>query len=340
MAQIDVAIDFKKTAKLAKTWYIRGKIYYSLATLSETPSSSSEKITYNRISTSSFKKAQELDRKGKYAEVLDKAFHSMNEVYLNEGMIHFNAKDYTNAVFYFGLSKETAIAYDAVDTLAIFNEALSNEKLNNVALALEGYQECIDLKYGGAAIYDFKYILFSLHQRSDEARSILSLGLASFPNDVSLIRSQIKEYTNANEGDQAMHLIDQAINPKPQNAMLYLMRAKLSDKLRLDRSLIEADYQTAINLREDYFDANQKMGLFLYMFGMNEIVRSCTIYDKDGPSDVEEVGKAELRRAIPYLVKALDLKSYARSTLEALKTIYKQLEMTKKYDQICLQLKH
>lgn len=337
---IDLAVQYKKTVKQAKTWYLRGKIYYSIATLSETPSSSGEKVAYNNTSTQAFLKAKELDKKGVFSESMDRTLRMMNTIYLNEGLINFNAKDYSNATFYFELCQKTAEAVGNVDTLAIYNSALSCEKLKNVEEALKNYQKCIDFNYGGPAIYEFKYILLSDIGRVEEAINILSLGLTKYPNDVSLIRSQLKEFTQNDEEQKALDLIDRSIANNPKSAMLYLMRGNLREKLNNNIDLVPLDYKKAIELREDYFDGNQKLGMFYYNHGINDLENSCAILNADEANVLDDLAKDQLQNAIAYLEKARSLKSYDRATLEALKNIYFHLKMTKQYDQIVLQLKH
>lgn len=335
---IDLAIQDPKVTNMAKTWFYFGKIYYSVGTLSETPNFSEEKLIYQKMSAHGLIKAKSLDNKNEYSESIDKTLRMMNEVFLNEGLINFNAKDYSNALTYYELGTSVSESLGLLDTIAIYNTALAYEKLNQVEKAVANYRTCADLDYGGAAVYDFMYNLLYINRQNDKASEVLAEGRTKYPNDISLLRSQLGEYTKKNQPLMALDAIDEAIESKPETAMLYLMRGALKEKIKMESSEVISDYQMAIDLREDYFDGNQKLGVYYYKLGTKTIKESCKITNKGEANMMEQQGMAELRNALTHLEKARSLKSYDRRTLETLKLLYSKLDMTEKYKEVMVDL--
>ena len=122
---IDVAFEKKKTAKQSKAWLLKGKIYYSLATSAWTPTTSEGKLKYFQECVNAFEMAKSTDNKGVNAKEIWQNQKVMNAVFLNEGVLNFNSRDYTNALFFFELSIQTAKSLGFTDTLALYNKSLT-----------------------------------------------------------------------------------------------------------------------------------------------------------------------------------------------------------------------
>lgn len=331
---IDLAVKHKKSAKKSKTWYYRGKIYFSLATTSETPTSSGEKLSHFTTSATAFEKAKSLDKKYQYKNEIRKTQYMMNSVFLTEGVMSFNAKDFTNAASYFELSINAAEYVGVLDTLAFYNAGLAYEKLNQVDNAIAKYQACADVGYKGGDIYYFMYALLRENQRAEESKAILAEGRIKYPNHYSLLTTQLNHYLLDGNNEQALILINKSIEYDSENEVYFFTRATIKESLDKTRSSIVVDYQKAIDLKSNYFDPNYNLGAYYYNVGVDIFQESSESTDPKEIEAMDALGHAELELALPYLERAYELKPNDRRTMESLKMVYALLEMTDKFEEI------
>jgi len=332
--RIDLAIKHTKTAKKSKTWFYRGKIYFSLATTSETPTAPGDKLNHFTTATTAFEKAKSLDKKQQYSSKIRMAQSMMNNLFLTEGVINYNAKDFSNAARYFELSTKSAEYLGRLDTLAIYNAGLCYEKLNQVDNAIARYQVCADHGYKGGDTYYFMYALLLQNQRAEESKAILAQGRVKYPNHYSLLTSQLNQYLMEGNNEQALILINKAIGFDPENEVYYFSRAMIKDALDKMRSSIVADYEKAIGLNPNYFDPHYNLGAYYYNVGVDIFQESSEITDLAEIEAMDQLGHDELELALPYLEKAYELKPNDRRTMESLKMVYAMLEMTDKFEEM------
>ena len=118
---IDLASDHEKSKTLARTWFIRGKVYHSIFD-SKDPSIKGLSPDALIIAYKAYIKATELDLKGRHTDDIKKMLEICALQFINEGVADYANGEFKKALIGF----ETSIAinkmpeFNKIDTLSIF----------------------------------------------------------------------------------------------------------------------------------------------------------------------------------------------------------------------------
>ena len=143
---IDLAKDHEKSRDLARTWFIRGKVYHSIFD-SKDPSIKALAPDALLITYTSYIKARELDLKGWHTEDIKKMLGICALQFINKGVADYANGEFEEAMI--GFENSIAInklpEFNKIDTLSIFNAALTAEKMEDYKSAKSYYNELISL---------------------------------------------------------------------------------------------------------------------------------------------------------------------------------------------------
>ena len=163
---IEQAILNPKANVKNKTWRYRGEIYLNISRDSTLFAAYPDALVRSR---DSYMKAQELDKKGSYASEIQIGLGQVQMASNNMGIGRYNTGDFAGAGTFFDLSAEIASAFDATDTMAIYNAALCYEKAGDVDMAVARYRACADIQYQVPNVYLFISNLLRDNGREEEA---------------------------------------------------------------------------------------------------------------------------------------------------------------------------
>ena len=97
---------------------------------------------------------------------------------------------------------------------------------------------------------------------------------------------------------------------------------------------IVSDYEKALTFNSEHCDAQYSIGAYYYKVGSNLLRESTITDDYEESSKISKLAKIEYRKSLSAFEKALVLKPNERKVIEALKTLYSQLEMTEEYERM------
>ena len=331
---IDLAFQQKNLVKKAKAWLLKGKIYYALATKVGTPTSSEGKLTYFQVAVKAFERAKLTDNKVLHTTEIWRNQKMMNAVFLNEGVFNFNGKDYANALSFFDLSQQTAKSLGFTDSLAIYNSGLTLEKMDRYDDAIKMYKQCAEMDYRGAKIYTIIQYLYTKTDHPEMAKASLAEGRGKYPKNVQLLTTELNNNLKDGNFERAFQLINESIALDPSNAELYFTRASLKESMEKPGSDIVSDYEKALTFNSEHCDAQYSIGAYYYKVGSNLLRESTITDDYEESSNISKLAKIEYRKSLSAFEKALELKPKERKVIEALKTLYSQLEMTEEYERM------
>ena len=137
---IEQAILNPKANVKNKTWRYRGEIYLNISRDSALFAAYPDALVRSR---DSYMKAQELDSKGSYASEIQIGLGQVQMASNNMGIGKYNTGDFAGAGAFFDLSADIAFAFDATDTMAIYNAALCYEKAGDVDMAVANDTELV-----------------------------------------------------------------------------------------------------------------------------------------------------------------------------------------------------
>lgn len=377
---IELVTKNESTAKLLKTWYYGGNLYFNAA-LAPDPECSAkfpgalekcyafylEAIKYNieapgaseldlskeadqiKFQSYIFNRDTEYDEASYMRDILGQKFLFLANAFVNRGVQAFQAGDYEKALDYSQKSVEVNAYLGKVDSLGMFNSALSAQRLKKNDLALEYYSALASIKYGGPNIH--LYIANIFENRQDTIKKIEAIrnGLKQYPDNADLIREELNYLLITGQTDKALANFDKAIANDGENAALFYNRGLIFDELKntnedqaeydKDMSSAASDYNKALELDATFFDAAYNLGAMYYNVGV-EWNNKASNY---GLNETEKYKKASTKAneyfelAMPALEKAHAINADDRNTIASLIKIYaivgnddKYLEMKKK----------
>lgn len=331
----------EKSIPWAKTWEVRGDIYRAIY---QSKDENIKKLADNPLQTSleSFKKALELDEKGRNANGVKINLTLLISDFTDQAVNAFNDNNYELALKSFesildieSMPVMQEAGQAAVDTVIIFNAGLAAYNAEKYDDAIKYYKEAAKYDYNGARTYEL--IASSYTSKQDTASALLTLqeGFEKYPENSSILVLMINIYLNANKVDDAMKYLELAIKQDPENGSFHFAQGSLYDKLGETEKAIKA-YEKAIELKEDYFDAYYNLGAIYYNQGVKQVEVANAVPTNQPDKYEEEKNKAdeEFKKAIPYMEKASEINAEDTFSLESLKTLYYRLKMMDKFDEV------
>ncbi|MEN6454693.1 MAG: tetratricopeptide repeat protein [Prolixibacteraceae bacterium] len=326
----------------SKTWQVRGDIYRAIY---QSKDANVKKLANDPLTTAweSYKKALELDQKGKDANAVKISLTLLISDFTDQAVKAFNENKYESALASFksileienlplmqeGDQKAT------VDTVIIFNAGLAAYNAEKYEDAVKYYKEAAKYEYNGARTFELIASSYINMQDTSQALSTLQEGFEKYPENSAIMVLMINIYLNANKVNDAMKYLNLAIKQDPENASFYFARGSLYDKINQPDSAVVA-YEKAIKLKPDYFDAYYNLGAIYYNQGVKQVEIANSIPSNQQDKYEAEKNKADdyFKQAIPYMEKASEVNAEDTFSLESLKTLYYRLKMMDKFDEV------
>ena len=322
---IEQAIENPKANVKNKTWRYRGEIYLNISKDSTLFAAFPDALT---IAKDSYMKAKELDTKGSYAQECQIGLGQVQMAASNAGITQYNTGDFGRAGGFFDLSAEIASAFEATDTMALYNSALCYEKAGNVELAVARYQACADIQYQVPNVFLFISNLYRTAGQEDLALQTLAEARKAYPREQSLIIEELNIYLTNEEFDKAKENLALAAEQDPTNEILWFSLGSVLDNLGNAEEAIEA-YLKALEVKADYFDANYNLGALYFnqaVQGINEAndmwKPRMTKTESDAQKKLEDDAKALFATAKPYLEAAHAVDADDVETMRSLRDVY------------------
>ena len=337
---IEQAIQNPKANVKNKTWRYRGEIYLNISKDSALFAAYPDALVRAK---DSYMKAQELDSKGSYASEIQVGLGQVQMAASNAGIGNYNTGNFGAAGAFFDLGAEIAQAFEATDTMAIYNSALCYEKAGEVDLAVARYRACADIEYQVPNVFLFISNLYRENGRQAEALETLAEARGLYPREQSLIIEELNIYLTNEEFDKAKENLALAAEQDPTNEILWFSLGSVLDNLGNADEAIEA-YKKALEVKVDYFDANYNLGALYFNQAVQGINAANDMWkprmtkaESDAQKQLEDDAKALFETAKPYLEAAHATDADDLETMRSLRDIYartgdddKMLELTAK----------
>ncbi|MCF8236697.1 MAG: hypothetical protein K9I85_00935 [Saprospiraceae bacterium] len=223
---------------------------------------------------------------------------------------------------------------------AIFSAAVTGMLADKKEASLGFLNTLVESKYDNPYIFD---LLYNAYVDSDKAKAVsyLETGRKLYPEDVSLLFTEINHYLREGKMDELTGKLKLAIEKEPGNKSLYLTLGNVYDNL-FQKALEEKDnttaeqyfqqalthYQKALDLDSSYTDAIYSIGALYYNKAAvytQELSKLADDYSKEGLKKydtLKEKVNAEFDKALPYFKNAEQVDPNDLNTLIALKEIY------------------
>lgn len=357
---IDLASEHIDTKDKAGTQVTKGQIYLTIYEANRRAQeeklmsiSDPNKRTFAAFQTTptteletayqAFVKGKSLDVKKDFNTEL-KLLTNIGIYFNNTGRADYNVKEYPKALAAFERAYEIT---GNSDTTLLYFCATSAELSKDYGKAKGYYQKIIDNKQADGNTYSALVNVYLIMKDTTGGMEVLKKGRAEFPNDINLVISETNYFLKTNKSKEALNNLNIAIQAKPKDANLYLVRGNIYDNLANPKDasgkdlekpqdyaanikLAEADYKKAIELKSGYFDALYNLGVLYFNQGavLNKLADG--IRDNAKYKIANAKADEQFSNAMPILEKAFEVNSADRNTMIALKQIYTRLAMLDK----------
>jgi len=313
IAVIEEAIDAtnpktESSINWPRTWEVRGEIYQAVF---QSKDENYKKLHANPLAEAfkSYQKAIELDTKNKFSNSVRIKLQLLIHDLTSQAERAFNTQNYDEALTSFEqiLAIEEIPVYKAespvqVDTVIIYNAALSAYSAKKFDKAIEYYKIAANYKYNGAQTYERLSESYLSKKDTTGALEIMQQGLNDYPGNSAILVQLINIYEKGNRLEDAMKFLNLAISNEPNNESFYLFRGILFDRMKNPEEAIKS-YLKAIELKPGNFDAFFNLGIVYYNLGVIQIDAANAVPSNQPEKYETEKGKADLefKKALPYL---------------------------------------
>lgn len=345
-AYIEPAIENDKTAMKEKTWRYRGQIYSEIARGRD----EALKAKYPnalQIAVDSYVKAMKLDKRDSWKRENQLALGELQVASMNAAIKAFEDKEYDQAIAGFLMGEDIAKKLGVVDTNAVYNSALAYEAKGDTSMAIQRYQECIDLGYNAPSIYRYLANIQRQAGHLDQAIATTRAGLKAHPGNKEMMLDEVAFLLEADRMEEAESSVKQALVADPDNPVLYAVLGSLYDSKANPKEgeveeaemlkwydKAEEAYKNSIEADPEFFDGYYNIGVLYNNRAAYEYAK-CNQLDSDAAYEkcTKQADKIYLK-TIPYFERAHEIRPDDRNTMQQLKILYAKTQDTEKYDAI------
>lgn len=259
----------------------------------------------------------------------------------------YKVEKYEEAANYFYKTAVlNSILYEVKDTVNFYNACVSAGKTKNNDKIIEYNQKMVEAKI--AAPYNYESIYVAQLNKVDSASAMETLrkGRVAFPDDAGLLAQETNIFLLKGKQEEALANLKISIQKNPDNALYYFISGQIYENMADPKDKLtgkelekpknfdelfknaEVNYLKAIELsvsdKELLYNSSFNLGAMYNNYGgylANLKIEKITDVVKH---QKENEAKAQVfyKKAIPYLEKALSIKSDDRSTMSALRKLY------------------
>jgi tetratricopeptide (TPR) repeat protein len=341
---IEEAVDMNnpksaKSAVKSTTWSKRGEVYHAIFKDKNAKNLSADPLTE---SLKSYKKAIELDEKGRNAPAIKTGLLLLATDIYQQAIEAYGKEDYKKSMMsfeqYLEINQLPVVAKDNpnyVDTASMYNTGLCAYKGQDWDKAIKYLSESLKYGYNVGSTADLLKNAYLEKKDSVTALKVLQETFAKYPENNDLTVSLTNYYIKANRTDEAIKYLKMAIDHEPANPSFHCALGSLYEKLNKQDDAI-ASYQKAIDIDKNYHDAYYYLGFYNIVIGdkHNEIARNIPAKDVDAYNKEINVAISWYDKAVTMMEKCRELKPDNTIAVEYLKNLYYRLNKKEKYEEM------
>lgn len=324
---VDEGMAHEACADYSKGYFMKGIIYQAIH---ESLSADYRKLDKNALEVAweSYKQLLRLDKKRKYDRRLEVYFKNLVIDYTDLGVERYNEGKYEEALLAFQRVLEldtsrviTKGKSSRVDTLMVFNAAISAQKAGDWGVSERYYKEALKYDYKPERCYAMLGYVLMRQEKTDEAVECLKRGYDLFPHNSYMLTELINYYLESDSPEKADDYLNAAIKADSGNFLYYRTKGILYEKLSQPGWALNA-YQKALELNPEdfiaqYNVANIKLAEVIRFRRKVQSVVDVNLYKKE----MEKLYRG-YKEVIPYFERALELNPEDRNSMLILRGLY------------------
>lgn len=303
-----------------------------------------------RVAIDSYKKALELDDKGKLTTKIKESLIEVKASLKREGVNFYYTEDYDKALADF----ENVLEVNEIDLFAgefdtimvQYSGIISREiagKTEDDALyhkAISYYQQLAEVGFGGPNTYLQIKLDYLALKDTVQALQIMLEAYEKYPDTVNIIANCADTYIQMKQIDEGLEFIKGVIENNPVIPEVYYWQGRMyinKEEVESIDMAIES-YTKAGELDPTIYYVWYDLGYIYYLQGADYYDRSNEEQHDATREKLIELGKEKYTASIPILEKAYELNKENSSvqfeTLDLLQRIYYKEQMTEEYERV------
>lgn len=348
---------------LTKMWILAGQVYNEVSNQEVIAKSLDPKFKMERPdaalkANSALKKAIEVADKKYFKSDAFEYLRFTSSHMSNTGLLAFKDGDYENAYNNYNAVSELHDFLTANDQKPILDDeqkmndhlymsALSALQAKKTDEAEAGFTKLKNNNYEDPAVYNALVTISMEKKDNEKAEALLAEGRSKFPQDNSLMVTELNHYLSNNRFDELVGKLEGAIAADPENVSYYSALGNTYDNLFQKemeaKNLVKADeyfnkamdyYNQALDKDDKYFFAIYNTGV-LYVNKANLLIEELKVMEDKGDysksalaaMDAKKAAiNTEFEKSLPYFKRAEKINPNDLNTLSALKEIFARQE--------------
>lgn len=329
---IDLAAAHEETSSSQKTFYYKGEIYAAFLNVGMMSADTNfVKLAGDdpiNESILAFDKAWDLGSKMK-KEIKD-AVYEKRAVLDNFASMAYQGEMYKEAAEMYAYEARYANAVDILDTVALFNSGLCNEKAGQFSAAGDAYAKAAQGGYRGATTYALASSAYRRAGEKDKASAIVNEGLSKHPSDKDLLLESVNSYIEEGNAAGAEKALTDIIAKDPNNKQLHYTIGTIYIELK-ENEKAETALNKALELDPNYLDAQYQLGAHLVTWAGNlrTEANQMKLGDPNYDSTLEKSNEVYQRALVP-LEKYIAAQPNDKAVLTILFQIHRSLGNSEK----------
>ena len=189
-----------------------------------------------------YKKAFELDVKGKKTKDITQALGTIHDKYSTDAVAAYQLSDFAKSSELFAAAVEVSeqAPYSQLDTNAIYNAGLTAWIGGNVERSKAFFEKCLEHNYYGddGDVYARLSTIAEKEGNKELSVKYLEDGFVNYPKSQSILIGLINYYTTSGGStDRLFELLDVAKQNEPNNASLWYVEGNI--RLKMDPPQVE-----------------------------------------------------------------------------------------------------
>jgi len=353
---IKIALSSDEVAATAKAWQAKGEIYSTsvgqdLGMTLVNPAHQITDVKGATIANEAFMMAaKKAVKKYEMKEAMEGLKANISNL-SNVGIIQYKAQKFADAYANFNgvMDAHKALKEGGVESPldgqdeynnALYLAGLGAQGAGEVDAAGKIFDELAAADYKDAAVYDGIYKA-NIESNPEKAIAALEKGRKLFPENTSLLFTEINYYLRENRLDELTDKLKTAIKQEPENVTLYSTLGNVYDNLfqrenKAGNTEKEAEYfnlaldyyNQALKIDPDYSDATYSVGALYYNKAAAMTTQLQALADDYSKAGIAKYKAKQTEitgifdQALPYFEKADAANPNDSNTLIALKEIY------------------
>lgn len=217
---------------------------------------------------SAYAKAGELDAKNQKTKDIVAALETISAKYAQDASNAYTFGDLTlsSELFEKAVSAAGTAPLSKVDTMSLYNAALTAFFASNYDRAKALYGKCLEIGYAGneGDVYAKLADIAEKAGNKNDQKSYLEKGFAAYPQSQAILIGLINYYISSNEDPARLFsLLEDAKKNEPNNASLYYVEGNINLELKNPEAAIAA-YRKCAEINPNYEFGYIGEGIYYY----------------------------------------------------------------------------